>query len=196
MKKILTFLLLSMLCFSYSFGQKFGAKVGVNFSTISTNSTVIDPTLKPGLNASLFTYNKILPMIGLRTEFGYSQLGYNYETLGTESSSNIDYFQLSPNIYIKPPILPIYAVGGVYAAYAISGNDKIGTLSVDKSFGDGKTLRFDYGLNVGLGYRANLAIIKLFMELRYEMGLLDIDDYSSYTYNKNRNLSLSVGFMF
>lgn len=195
MKKLFSVLILSTLCIMYSFAQKFGAKFGANFSYVSTNSSV-DYTIKPGLNASLFTHTKILPFIAIRTEFGYSQLGYNYKFLGNDCSSNIDYLQLSPNLYLKPPVLPIYAVGGTYAAYAISGYDKIGTLSVDKSFGDGKTLNFDYGVNFGLGYRANLAIIKLFMELRYEMGFIDYDDYSSYSYYKNRNLALSVGFMF
>lgn len=179
----------------YSVAQKIGAKAGLNISSVNTDLSIGTFSNNIGYNASIFVEKNLIPMLSVRPELGYSQLGYKYELLTVQSTNYLNYLQFSLDLRLKPPIIPLYVVAGPYASYMLSGSSKIGSTSSAYDFGTGKILRLDYGLNGGIGYVQNLALIKLFVEFRYEMGMADFDDYTDNYFIKNRNISITVGFM-
>lgn len=180
-----------------SFGlnaQKIGIKGGGNLSTLSTDASA-DYSMKPGVNVSVFFQKDLIPLIDFRPGIGYMQKGYKTEVLGVEWLGTTNYLQMDFDFVVKPPIIPIYLVAGPNLSYALSGTTKIDNYSFDTEFGSGKTLAYDLGLSAGLGYLVNLPLIDFFVEAKYDMGIIDIDDASSNTFVKNRSIMIDVGVM-
>ncbi len=192
MKKIIL-LLLGVLFFVNMQAQKFGVKAGADLATITTTPSA-DHGIQPGLNGAVFIQKGIFPMISLRPTLGYYQKGYTASLLGIDYVNTINYVQFDLDLRIKPPFIPIYAIAGPYAAYAISGATSTNGISIATTFNKNQINNLDYGFSVGLGYQQNLAIAKLFFELVYNYGMFDYDGSSSFA-RFNRNLSLDLGIM-
>ena len=192
MKKIILLSLSLFLMFSVD-AQKIGAKIGFDYSTISSENTDYNSNI--GLNGAIFFQKRFLPFLSTKYELGFYQKGYNYELLTIKNTIVYDYVEFNAVANLKIPVIPIYAVVGPYVSYAISGkqSENMFNTTSDIAFGKDKTLPYDFGLIGGIGFVKSIAVIDFFAELRYEMGLLDINDYSFLSAKKNRNLAFSVG---
>lgn len=193
MKKIITAFILLALVVSVN-AQKIGVMGGVNLPSISSSDNY-DYGILPGVNASLFFQKTLVPMISLRPAVGFTQYGYTGELLGSDYEVKLNYARVDADFRIKPPIIPVYLVAGVYSGYGLSGYYKVGSLSTDVTFGKNDTNPFDFGVSFGGGYVQNLALLKVFVEAKYEIGMADLEPSSSQTY-KNNNIKLSLGIIF
>ena len=192
MKKFTTLILgLTMIVFAAN-AQKIGVMAGGTFSKMVEEN--ITTSFTPGFNGAVMFQKTLIPMLALRPSIGYYQKG-TIEHLVIENLKKINYLQLNMQLRVKPPLIPIYAVAGPYASYALSGYNKVGGISADITFGKGNTLPYDFGLNLGAGYQMNLLIGKLFIEGGLAKGLLDIDDSSSSTSTKNMMIYANVGLL-
>ena len=193
MKKITTLILGLTMFFFAAKAQKIGVMGGGTFSKMIEEN--IATSFTPGFNGSVMLQKNLIPLLSLRSSFGYYQKGTTGKILGIEYLAKINYLQLNMQLRIKPPLIPIYAVAGPYASYALSGYYKINGVSADMNFGKGNTLRYDFGLNLGVGYQMNFLIGKLFIEGGVAKGLVDIDDSSPSTSTTNMMIYANVGLL-
>ncbi len=196
MKKIIISVFMLILAFNLN-AQKVGVMGGLNLASVSTDASG-DLSLLPGGNASVFFQKTLIPMISLRPGIGITQKGYTGQILGIDYKENLNYFQLDLNLRVKPPIIPVYVIAGPYFDYGLSGKTTFGsgtTITSDVIFDKNHVNPFDFGITLGAGFVKNLVLGKVFIEARYEIGMLDTDNSSSYSYYKNRNIMINFGFM-
>jgi len=208
--------------------QKFGFKVGLNLSGVNSSINLEDyqtETPAKGLNGGLvFEFNPI-KRLSVRSEALFSQKGYNVISdvnlngtdIVTDFSLRMNYFEIP--LLLKLKLGPAYITAGPYFSYAVSGNEIVsitadgqklaedqyanyGQIPSNDIFKDGefngdniKFNRTDVGLNIGAG----LQFLMFFTEVRYGIGLTNIEDYNGIPadeFTKNYTISLSVGILF
>ncbi len=193
MRKILSIAFIVILTINLN-AQKFGVKGGLIMSGLTTDVSG-DYSLKPGANVSVFFQKTLIPMLSLRPALGYYQKGYTgHSALLGDYAEYLNYVQLDLNLRIKPPLIPIYVFAGPYASYAISGQSKYGSVSVDIDFGKNTYSPFDFGLGAGVGFVKKFAIAHFFAEFGFYKGMTNYNNYSS-TVMKNYGITADLGFM-
>jgi len=222
MNKLL--LTLSLVLFTtFSFAQTFnlGVKAGVNLSTTAFSTTypnyAVDPQNRTGFQVGVvedinFQHFTIQPGLFFITKGGkftdeYSisdnYQSYSYHTTGTDK---FNYLELPVNVLYKvqaSSLAKIYAGGGPYAGYALSGSvisqltgSQTTNYNESLAFGSDHTKDeyklFDYGVN----FIAGVEIKKHYtIDLNYSLGLRNIA-WTTEDNIKNRSLGLSVGYLF
>ncbi len=145
-------------------------------------------------------------LIGIKTEVLFQQKGEVYS--GTTSSAK---FKIYLN-YITLPILvevshtfgniTLFGGAGPYMGYALNGkvvaiNPSSG--SINLTFGKGDFRRFDTGLCFDLGGGAKAGPGNLFLNLRFDLGLMDLSQPttkpSGYKTHDTRNFGISAGYL-
>jgi len=179
----------------------FGIRAGVNFQNLNgedENGDKLDNKLKTGFNAGV---NAEIP-VGI--DF-YVQPGLLFTTKGAkanvgDSKINLSYLELPVNFIYKPELGEGRMVLGFgpYAAYAIGGTIKAGSVESDIEFGDqpAETKRFDAGANLLAGYEFSN---KLSFQLNAGLGLLKINnrpDSDTKSSVKNTGFGVSLGYRF
>ncbi len=213
MKKITVFFVFVFLCsITQINAQSIGARVGGGLSKyVCDNSTYAeDMKQKPGIMMGIMLGMPIVPLLlDVQPELMLYQKGVNLKntTLDIKGYTDIFYVDMPINFRLTLPLLPVYAIAGPYFGYAISGTnhyETAGVTLIDKAtidFDKNGTRAFDYGINAGIGYMKDITLLHFFAELRYNMGLYDIDgsknllDGSQIVSLKNSNISLSVGVL-
>ncbi|MBN2757820.1 MAG: PorT family protein, partial [Bacteroidales bacterium] len=114
-----------------------------------------------------------------------------------------NYMQSTLN-YLEIPILakvklgPVYALGGVYGAYALNGKNEISVLGItdsqDINFDDSEISKLDYGMTFGLGVQVGLGPVHVFAQADYSFGLKNINT-SDGDAAKNNVIGVSVGIL-
>lgn len=191
MKKIFV-VIISLMCITVAKAQTTNTKtvleVGMNSSGLS--STVLD--------------SRIGFHIGPKFEFGlphfvngsYLSVGAFLSLKGAEKES----FKLNP-YYLEVPVhlgykftvnqnTKIFCSAGPYLAYGLFGKAKDDSDETD-IFGDDKMKRFDFGLGFRVGAEFS---DKIQLSVGYDAGLVQAFENDSDI--KNRNFSLSLGYMF
>ncbi len=204
MKKYFGFILLIVLAALGANAQKIGAKVGIGFLNVA-HSYNVESYAIPGYHGSVFFQKTLVPMLSLRPEIGFDQSGEKfYSNIAGMEITNINTInnaRLYLNLRLKPPF-PVYAVAGPYLGYALSGTYnstvKVGNITTEDNgqfdFEKNDYSRFDYGLTGGVGFVFNLAVVKMFLEGRYQLGMQDLDKNGD-EFMKNRIFTISVGAM-
>jgi Outer membrane protein beta-barrel domain len=225
MNKLLLTLSLTLLT-TFSFAQTFdlGIKAGVNLSTVSfnnpipnyvvgfQNTTGFQAGVIEDINFQHFTIQPGLFFITKGDKFtdelsitnpGNSYQSYNYHNTGSEK---FNYLELPINVLYKvkaSPMAKIYAGGGPYIGYGLSGttssqltgsqtSDYHGSIDFGTDHTKNDYKLFDYGANLiaGVELKKHYTI-----DLNYSLGLRNIV-WSSIENVKNRSLGLSVGYLF
>jgi hypothetical protein len=200
-----------------SFGQglSLGAKAGIGFSYLSNfeKSSGIDRKTNMMALGGLIMNYKFGKLIGIQVELLYQQKGEVYKMDFEYDGNTTTYKDKIVLNYITLPVLlhlshsfgkfNLFGGFGPYGGYAFNG--KIKAIEPDKDeekleFGKDRLRRFDVGLSFDLGFG-----IKgdsggnLFLDLRYDLGLLDIvwatdkpDDYKS---TCTRSVGVTLGYM-
>ncbi len=222
MNKLLLTLSLVLLT-TFSFAQTFnlGVKAGVNLSTTAFSTTyanyAVDPQNRTGFQVGVigdiaFQHFIVQPGLFFITKGGkftdeYSFLGtyqsYSYHTTGTDK---FNYLEMPVNLLYKVQVAPatkIYAGGGPYIGYALSGSvisqetgSQTANYNESLAFGNDRTKDeykpFDYGIN----FIAGVEIKKHYtIDLNYSLGLKNIV-WTPEDNIKNRSLGLSIGYLF
>jgi len=217
MKKNLFILVLCVFFASTSFAQmKFGVTAGLNGAGLVyggdyNEETAIKNTLicfQAGLVFDLgFTEN-----ISIVPELLFSQRGafQKFEQIDNKQNTQsiyltFNYLQLPVNLAFKfnagrSSKMSIFA--GPYVGYMISaehktetdwdGEKETETEKFEIGSNEDQLKALDYGVNAGLGFHWGNG---MFLKLQYNMGLNSILNVSNPTY-KNRNIALTLGFMF
>ncbi len=192
-----------------------GVKGGLNLSklTIKEENGLTNSFLPGGAGGLVFNF-KANDLFSLQPELLYSSQGTHLKTslFGDFSSKlSTNYFQL--------PVLAKLSFGsenvrafvnvGPYAAYLMSAKTKISAMGqeeevkVDFSEPSVKESanRFDFGIAGGLGVAFKVGPGDLFVEGRYNLGLLDINKgedtkLPDYKPMKNSVINFSAGYIF
>jgi len=231
MKKItLTALALCAFAFTQAQDLKFGVKGGVNFANLNVDYGGVygnyggfddNYKMKVGFNAGGFVEYKFTDKWAIQPEVLYSLQGskqkFNDIDGNYDVKTNLSYINV-PVMVKFYPIPKLYAEAGPQVGFLISAKEKYSEkvfVSADSDEMDDNIdvkdhyKSIDFGFNVGAGYEFTE---NLFVNLRYNIGLSNIDDTpstSEYNYDeddfyfgglslktKNSVLSLSVGYKF
>lgn len=177
MKKILLLAVFTVLGFANVNAQeiKFGAKAGLNFSTVNgSNTNNIDyvTSYHVGVVSEIPIYEKF----SFQPELMYSRQGYSF---------NNDVIAMN---YLNIPLMGKYYVT---KGLSLEAGPQIGFLLSAKNEGVKVTnsfTTFDFGANFGLGYKLENG---LNFSARYNLGITKVD-----TDNRNGVFQVSVGYFF
>lgn len=190
MKKLIVCLLIALGISSYAFAQKpsFGFKAGLNFISLSEDTTGDDAT---GFHAG-FVFHAPIKKYGVMLETVYSREG--------SEDLKLDYINVP--IMVTYKIIPgLRAHLGPQFKVNVNADSKINSssfegagldldVSIDESFEDDiKDLNFD-GV-AGIEYK--FPVIGVFAQARYVFGLGDLGDNNGI---KQNIFQLSVGYRF
>lgn len=199
-KKIIAFVFGAAICSSTAFAQEsgFGAKLGLNLATISTDAEDSDPGMRTSLHIGAYYNYMVSDKFAIQPELVYSGQGAKEtaDILGTEIevTSKLD--------YINIPIMAKYYITEGFHLHAgpqfgilMSAKAKveIDGESEEDDLEDVSTL--DIGLGIGLGYELESG---LNFGFRYNLGFTNINsgDYAEEVNTTNRVMQIGVGYSF
>jgi hypothetical protein len=204
MKKIfLTLILCSIAGAMFAQGAKFGVTAGLNVSNITSKQGSISVTQdwKPGFQAGIFMDCGLSENFSIIPELLFSQRGCKSDNslrdVDMSNSTTLNYVQLPINLAYKFDVSygqKLFPFVGVYAGYGISGKWKTGESSSDIKFGsaDDEMKALDFGANVGLGYQFERIVFKV----QYNHGLANLSNAGGDITSTNKNVAVTVGFIF
>jgi len=221
MKK-LTILALAIFLFSgvTKAQLRYGIKGGANLTDIITSNTMLDAA-KMGIHPQFgFLLQYKMGNFAFQPELLYTEKGGTFEGVYSKSNYLTLYANLTdqnPDIslvsqYIEMPLnlqyglkigkTRVFIQGGPYLSYALTGRingDNDAYKSVNELFEFNK---FDYGLGAGAGVEYK----KFQFSAKYDFGFSPIgnstinaisgDNYNPFHDMKNRNISVSLGYIF
>ena len=196
MKKLLLILCVFVAFNSYAQDVKFGAKAGLNLSTL-VGDDVDDIDMKAGLYFGGFMNVSLSDNLSFQPEFLYSRQGWKADDEG------VDYtFKTS---YINVPLLlkmslsssdKVHIYAGPQLGFLVKSEIK-GEKGGDSATTDFKdfTNKFDLSLNLGFSFNVSDNIA---LDIRYNRGLskvLDVKEIGDQkAYNSGFQLGLSYSF--
>lgn len=181
---------------SVSFAQQFGAKAGMNVSSIS-NDGFDDTKSKVGYYAGVFVNMPVSETFSIQPEVLYNNLGSKVSTtvLGTTYSStlNLDYIAVPVMFQYKATPM-FYLEAGPEFGFLVGAKQKYdnGSSSATSTLDKEDFNNFNLGMGLGLGFdiTKNVGI-----NARYVAGFSDVTKPSSdpSTDAKNKNNTFQVG---
>ena len=203
MKKCALFLLLcAICCFSVSnmkaqsfFSARLGAVVANVNSTV--NGVKIDTKSNLDLQIGIALDLGIIPAFSIQPEITYLGRSYEADIVGVGVRQNLAYVDVGALAKLRfgadDPI-GAYIGAGPFLNYAISGTTKVGDLKESIDFVEDQVKRSDFSIATALGLTLNLANMGFFADVRYILGLGDIDE-SNDSETKNRTIGITAGLM-
>ncbi|MDF1547825.1 MAG: porin family protein [Bacteroidales bacterium] len=195
MKKIAFIFLAALLIGNFQAIAQIGGKIGYNFAKQSGQET-------PGMSEKslnnvmfgVFLDKDLIPLLDLRVGLEYSPKGTRFELDDLYIQGTYSYLEIPVQAKIK--LGPVYALGGVYGAYALKGKSENNLLGVvvetDVDFDNAEMKRFDYGMKFGAGFQLGLGPLHAFAQVEYGIGLQNLNKGDGDAI-KNNVLTGSVG---
>ncbi|MCO6162619.1 porin family protein [Flavobacterium sp. NRK F7] len=185
MKKVV-FAAVAVVLFGISYAQevKFGAKGGLNLSTLSGDD---DTAMKVGFQVGGFAEISVTEKFAIQPELLYSTQGTKYDGTG-DPSLHLDYLNI-----------PVMAKFFVTEGLSLEAGPQVGFLLSAKLKTDAGDADFkeyvnstDFGLNFGVGYDVTDNIS---LGVRYGFGVSDVNKEGNNSI-KNSNFSFALGYKF
>ena len=187
--------------FAQDDAMQFGVKAGLNLANISFDPEIeglsFDAATKFGVGGIiLYPLSEVLD---LQVEAMYLLKGSKSKIEGFDDDFE---FNLA---YLSVPVMGRYNLGsGDTSPYIAVGPEFGFLLSAKSKFGDEEedlkdtTKSIDLGLNIGAGVSMDMGTMPVFAEVRYSLGLSDINDDPDDpdTSIKTTGIQLFVGMMF
>jgi hypothetical protein len=201
MKKVFLIAAFAAVTMGATAQTRFGAQAGINMATLSTEGASTGSKSKIGLTIGALADVPFGGSISFRPELNFIQKGSKFSILGYESTTALNYVELSPNfVYnINAGAGKVFLGLGPSFGFGISGKMKEkepGEAEVegDIEFGseDNEVKAFDYGLNLLGGYELSNG---LFFSAGYNLGLANLSNVEG-SEVKNRGFQIKIGFMF
>ncbi|HTJ52177.1 MAG TPA: porin family protein [Cyclobacteriaceae bacterium] len=202
MKKILLLLFCLTLSINVFCQWYIGLKAGPTFSNYKSKTPWKEVT-NLGFTVGATAYKQVNTHIGYMVDLQYIQKGYYHKICNSISDKlKANYIEV-PIIFdytfIIPSLRNFKAHGnlGLYTAYWLSGKyvDKgIDGTGDTFDFKKNKASRFDVGPNAGGRIEYILKNGSLSLDLRYELGLLDMQKTNDNTNNTNRALIVGLTY--
>lgn len=197
MKKVLLFIAVVALSYGTAHSQEFrlGAKLGLNVASLGGDSYGVGSL---GARTSFHIGGLAeIPLMGkfaLQPELLYSSEGSDFDWIYSDNKIKLDYIRV-------PVLAKFYIIEGLSAeagpVFGVlvnakgEGEDEDGSYSVDIK-DEYKT--FDAQFGIGASYRLNMGV---FFSLRYNIGLLDVNDVDGYNRKNQSNVfQVSAGYSF
>lgn len=175
-----------------------GFKLGMNIATLSgEEADAADAESITGLIAGGYLQIELNDRFALQPELLFSRDGAKGDTLGLEGTVTLD--------YIEVPVLLRYSLGhaGRFTQRLFFGPSIRGRLSAEAEADNGAVRGldtlvrpFDFGLVFGADLGILLGRPEFTFEVRYLLGLTNIDDTGSGAEFKNRVFSIIAGLHF
>ncbi len=201
MKKVLVIAAIAAFGFTNAQETSFGVKAGLNLATIVGD--VDNADMRTSFHIGGIAEIPLAQDFFFGPELLYSAQGVKEEE--TEGGVTAEYVLKLD--YIQIPLMFKYFVSdglsldlGPQIGFLMSAKEEVEVSGGDSSLSDSEDVKeffsgFDYGLNVGLGYRLESG---LFFQGRYNIGLaniFDVDEDTDFS-AQNSVIQFSVGFMF
>lgn len=204
-----TFLPVLLILLSASFASAqiwyVGIKAGPTLSNYKTK-TPWKEVSNLGYTFGAVGYKQITANIGIGIELQYIQKGYNHKICNTITDRLKAQYLEVPIVFDYTFIIPgfknfkVHGNVGVYTAYWLSGKYQTEGFDTEQStedfdFDESNAKRFDFGPNVGGRLEYFLKNGSLSLDLRYEIGLLDLQNKLNDNTN-NTNRAFIIGFSY
>jgi hypothetical protein len=193
-------------------GLSIGMKLGIDLSSWS-NVDVSGSMKKPsklGFQGGFIAKYGINKFLGVQAELLFAQKGMKIKAtqgnVTVKSWVTVNYLEIPILTNFTFPVGPVVLMGNIGPYFGIGLTANLATdpdvgLNQKVKFENGSLKRFDMGLlfGAGVGYKIGKGL--LFMDLRYGLGLSDINDIddadkgTSYEKNSNRNFGISFGYL-
>jgi len=196
-------------------GFSLGMKAGLDLSTWSNTDKIINApakkVTKPGFQGGFIGKVGFAKYFAFQFEMLLAQKGIKIseteENVTAKVWTTVNYLEIPLLFKASFPVGPVVLYGNVGPAFGIGLTAKLAT---DPDLGLGQTIkfengglqRFDFGLLFGTGVGFHIGNGEIFLDLRYDLGLTDINNVSSdvkkeadYTKNCNRNFGIAFGYL-
>jgi hypothetical protein len=183
-----------------------GIKAGPTLSNYKTK-TPWKEVANLGYTFGAVGYKQMTANIGVGIELQYIQKGYYHKVCNTITDKLKAQYLEIPIVFDYTFIIPgldnfkLHGNVGVYTAYWLSGKyqtegfDNSGG-SEDFDFDESEAKRFDFGPNIGARLEYFLKNGSLSLDLRYELGILDLQNkLNDNTNNNNRAFIIGISYM-
>ena len=218
MKRIITTIAVAIatICTANAQELKFGAKAGLNFSTLSspevsqtqngyTTTTKMDLGFRTGFHIGAFVEYGFTDRLFVEGGIAYSSQGAKFNSVETKTvnrwgdvidSQKIDAKDAS--VILNQVNLPIWVKYDI-AGFRPKAGLNLGYLADVKAKENGKTesqdpeKRFDFGLGIGAEYNLPMG---LFFDANFTLGLTNLAAKQSKADIKNRVIQIGVGYKF
>jgi len=204
MKRFALLFMVSMfVCCCYAQNLHFGIRGGLNISTESDREypgiTVSTAKFKPGVNIGGVINYSITENIDVELDVLYSTQGFKEDVYITVTDTPDDTKKTCTvtSHYINVPVVAKYfVVNGLYLEFGpqigflLSKKDNLEINNTD-IYESSKTKKVDFGLAAGLGYEFTN---RIFLNARYSHGFVGTSKI--YDGGKNRNIQISLGYLF
>ena len=174
---------IALLCFAtYSFGQPYiGVFGGLNFGKLTGDIPKYGSYKSlPGANVGVNFDVKLASIVWLSLQPSYSQEGtrITYSIKGTTQSVDsihirLNYFSLPLMVKVTATNERFYGIAGVETAYLLS--KKLSSHDVAYEF-ENDVSEWNIAVHFGLGFRIPIGLPRLYLELRYTQGLINLTD--------------------
>ena len=192
MKKII--LVPAVMCFAALVHAqvRFGVKAGYNLSTLVYSGTFSLEGEKPksGFNAGIFAVIPFSESFSLVPELIYSSQGTNVQNSYGNGHLDYDYINIPVLLRYKIP-MGIYFETGLQTSILLSANEKSNGNTMDIMY---RTYSTDFAWPIGLGYQ--IPDLHIGIDLRYNLGLIDIQKSSSDENVKNSVFQFGIFYLF
>lgn len=178
---------------SLTFAQQFGAKAGMNVSTISDEG-FDDTKSKVGYYAGVFMNVPVSESFSIQPEVLYNNLGSKVTVSGTTYSStlNLDYVAV-PVMFQYKATPQFYLEAGPEFGFLVNAKHKLdnGSSSIVRELDKEDFNSFNMGVGLGLGFDISKNVG---LNARYVAGFSDITKESGPAADaKNKNNAFQVG---
>ena len=175
-------LLFTFLCSSMLYGQSYvGAFIGLNSSKLAGDAPEkVSYKSKMGVNTGAFIDIKLGKALWLSLQPSYSQEGskLSYTLDGKKEPVDslkvgLDYFSLPVLFKVSTSNGKFYAIGGIEAAYLLNSYQQSNDQKMDLNTNVSEyniAAHFGAGMNIPIGWP------RLFFELRYTQGVINITE--------------------
>jgi hypothetical protein len=175
MKKTLLVMFIALFAISYQSQAQLGVKLGYNFAKMSGFETGgADEKSLNNVVFGAFMEKDLIPLLDIRLGAEFSPKGIRIESGSDFSELKINYLEIPVQAKVK--LGPVYALGGVYGAFALKGayeeeSGGISTKDDDIDFDAWELKKFDYGMKFGAGVQVGLGPLHAFAQAEYSFGL-------------------------
>ncbi|MBL0740907.1 porin family protein [Chryseolinea lacunae] len=182
-----------------------GVKAGPTLSNYKTKTPWKEAS-NLGYTFGFTAFKQINSHVGVAFDLQYIQKGYYHKVCNTITDKLQAHYLEVPIVFDYTFILPglknlkLHGNVGVYTAYWLSGKYKTegfdpGTTGDDFDFSQSGAKRFDFGPNVGGRLEYFLRNGSVSLDLRYELGLMDLQKKTNDDMN-NVNRAFIIGFSY
>lgn len=205
-KLLALFILVSFAASTYA--QSIGPKAGVNIASFTGDDSFDEDgnTSTIGLQFGAVVEIPVSDKFSIQPELVYLQkgAGTEFDVFGTkvETDFKLNYFEIPilAKVYLTEGPTQVFVNVGPSIGFGLGGKTvtKAGDEEEEEDidFSDDELTSLDLSLAVGAGVQFDAGPGKLFIDVRYLLGLTSLDDSEEPIDVLNRGIGASVGFLF